>query len=149
MKQEFNFIRKQLEDHLSAINENTSEIQALLDYLQQIETKIEKISQRMDVLQLQDDNLKCKPAVEPLTQIEKKIFLILYTEENPLTFIEISEKTRLVPSLIPDYISSMVHKGVPLQRSSFNNHLFFKLDPKFKEIQAKENIINLSLQSFI
>ena len=103
----------------------------------------------MDVLQLQDDNLKCKPAVEPLTQIEKKIFLILYTEENPLTFIEISEKTRLVPSLIPDYISSMVHKGVPLQRSSFNNHLFFKLDPKFKEIQAKENIINLSLQSFI
>ena len=149
MKQEFNLIRRQLEDHLSAINENTSEIQALLDYLQEIESKIEKVLQRMDLLQLQDGHLKGKPVVEPLTQIEKKIFLVLYTEENPLTFLEMAEKTGLISSLIPDYISSMVHKGVPLQRSSFNDRLFFKLDPKFKEAQAKENIINLSLQSFI
>ncbi|HLC81306.1 MAG TPA: hypothetical protein VJH68_01490 [Candidatus Nanoarchaeia archaeon] len=149
MAKEFNFIRKQLEDHLFAINENTSEIQALLDYLREVEVKVEKVSQRMDLLQLQDNRHNCKPAVEPLTQIEKKIFLTLYTEENPLTFPEIAEKSGLVPSLIPDYISSIVHKGVPLQRSSFNSRLFFKLEPKFKELQAKENIINLSLQSFL
>src|SRR3989344_962029 len=149
MAKEFNFIRKQLEDHLFAINENTSEIQALLDYLREVEVKVEKVSQRRDLLQLQDTRHNCKPAVEPLTQIEKKIFFTLYTEENPLTFPEIAEKSGLVPSLIPDYISSIVHKGVPLQRSSFNSRLFFKLEPKFKELQAKENIINLSLQSFL
>ena len=149
MKQEFNFIRKQLEEHLLAINENTSEIQALLDFLQELESKVEKVSQRMDLLQIQDDTIRCKPIVEPLTQVEKKVFLILYTEETPLTFQEIAEKAGFITSLVPDYISSMVHKGIPLQRSSFNNRLFFKLDPKFKEMQAKENIINLSLQSFM
>ena len=78
MAKEFNFIRKQLEDHLFAINENTSEIQALLDYLREVEVKVEKVSQRMDLLQLQDNRHNCKPAVEPLTQIEKKIFLTSY-----------------------------------------------------------------------
>jgi hypothetical protein len=147
MEQKFSFVRKQLEEHLSAINENTSEIQAMLDYLQIIESKIEIVSQRMDLLQIQET--KYKEEVEPLTEVEKKIFLTLYTEQNPLTFQEIAIKAHLLPSLVPDHVSSIVHKGVPLQRSSFNNRLFFKLDPKFKELQAKENLVNLSLQSFM
>ncbi len=149
MKKEFEAIRKQLEEHLLAINENTSEIQAMLDYLQELEVKIEKVSQRMDLLQMQESSAKAKQAIEPLTQLEKKIFLTLYTEEAPLTFQEISGKTSLHCSLVSDLISSIVHKGVPLQRTCFNEQLFFKLEPKFKELQAKENVINLSLQSFM
>ena len=153
LKKDFNLVRQELEEHLTAINENTLEIQAMLDYIQEVESKIDKLSQRIDEIQLCGDKCNDKKIennfVIPLTQIEKKIFLVLYTEHSALTFKEISIKTELPEALIPDCVSSLVHKGIPLQRSYFNNSLFFKLDPSFKELQAKENVINLSLQSFI
>ena len=37
----FSNIRAALEEHLSAINENSNEIQALFDYLQDMESKID------------------------------------------------------------------------------------------------------------
>lgn len=146
MKKEFNLVRRQLEEHLSAINENTSEIQVMLDYLQEMELKMEKLSQRIDRLQLVNQD---KPLILPLTQDEKKIFLVLYTEAAPLNFKEIASKSNLHPSLVSDFVSSLIQKGIPLQRSHFNGSLFLKLDPVFKEQQAKENLVNLSLQSFL
>ena len=149
MKKEFKQVRQDLEEHLSAINENTLEIQALLDYLQEMETKLDRLSQRLDQFQLNDHQDSRKVFITPLDKLEKKLFLVLYTEEEALTYRELALKANLSPSLAPEAISSLVQKGIPLHRSSFNNHLFFKLDPRFKELQAKENIVNLSLQSFI
>ncbi|HLC52570.1 MAG TPA: hypothetical protein VJI98_04970, partial [Candidatus Nanoarchaeia archaeon] len=129
-----------------AINENTSEIQVMLDYLQEMEAKIEKLSQRIDKLQLVDRE---KPLIFPLTREEKKVFLVFYTEEASLTFRDIALKSNIHLSLVSDLISSLVQKGIPLQRSHFNGSLFLKLEPGFKELQAKENVVNLSLQSFL
>lgn len=149
MKKELKQIRQDLEEHLSAINENTLEIQALLDYLQEIEIKTDKLSQRLDQLQLKDSSTDRKLVILPLDQLEKKIFLVLYTEHEALSYSEIAKKSSLPASLIPEAVSSLVQKGLPLQRSYFNNHLFFQLDASFKELQAKENLVNLSLQSFL
>ncbi len=144
----FKRIRQELEEHLSTINENTSEIQALFDYLQDLENKINKISARVDQIQLNQEEDISRPSVRPLNQTEKKIFLVLYTEVEPLSYREISDKVNLPASLVPEAISALVGKGVPLIRSFVNNQLFLKLDPDFKEIQAKENVINISLKSF-
>ena len=84
-----------------------------------------------------------------LGQSLKKVFLVLYTEESPLSFQEIAGKAQLPVALISESISSLTSKGVPLVRSFFNDQQFVKLDPQFKEIQAKENVVNLSLQSFM
>ena len=151
MEREFIKIRQALEEHLSAINENTTEIQALFDYLQEVEIKIEKMSQRLDALQLSscDQPLSLKPLVSPLNHIEKKVFLVLYTEETPLSYHEIANKAKLPFSIIPECISTLTTKGIPLLRSFYNDQLFLKLDPQFKEIQAKENLVNFSLQSFM
>ncbi len=140
-------IRQNLSEHLSAINENTSELQSFFDYLQELDQKIEKLSQRIDQIQLQ--NHQEKPYVVPLNTTEKKIFLILYTEEKPLNCLEISQKSSVPFSIIREHISSLVKKGIPMLRSFINNNTFYKLDPQFKEWQAKENIVNLSLNSFI
>ena len=145
MSKKFDEIRNALEEHLSSINENTSEIQALFDYLHEMDVKIEKISQRLDLLQLDTK----KTQVAPLNQLEKKVFLTLYTEETPLSYKEISVKAEIPLSLVPECISSLVGKGIPFQRSLVNSQLFLSIDPKFKDIQAKENLVNLSLDSFI
>ncbi len=148
-EKELDIIKKILEDHFFSINENTSEIQALFDYLQELETKWDKISQRLDQLQLSQGQMVPKPVISPLNRMERKVFLTLYTEEIPLSYKEIAVKADIPLALVPECLSTLISKGIPFQRSLFNNQLFLKLEPVFKELQAKENVVNLSLQSFI
>lgn len=146
---EFYNIKRALEEHLTAINENTSEIQALFDYLQEMDIKVEKLSQRLDQLQISQGLEVPKPTVLPLNHTEKKVFLALYTEEIPLTYREIAERAKLPLSLVPECISSLTGKGIALSRNFCNGQLFIKINPEFKELQAKEKLINLSLESFM
>ncbi len=150
VKKEFSNVRFALEEHLTAINENTSEIQSLFDYLQEMENKIEKLSQRLDMFQLENAETPLEdPTITPLNHTEKKVFLTLYTEELPLSYPELSAKARLPLSIIPETVANLASKGIPLLRSFVNNQLFVKISPTFKEKQAKENLINLSLESFM
>ena len=148
MKDSLKNIKLALEEHLSSINDNSSEIQAIFDYVQQVEVKMDKISQRLDQLQMQD-HCPHHTDVSPLNQMEKKVFLVLYTEEDPISFNEIAHKAEMSAALVPECVSSLGQKGIPLQRSYFKNQLFFQIHKDFKEIQAKENVVNLSLQSFM
>jgi predicted transcriptional regulator len=142
-------VRQALDEHLNSINDNTQEIQSLFDYLQEIEVKVEKLSQRLDQTQLNNQNSPVKPCVAPLNQMERKIFLTLYTAEMPLSYREISERSQISPTIVHECISSLTSKGIPLIRTFCNDQMFFKIEPVFKEVQAKENLINLSLQSFM
>ncbi len=145
-------VKQALEEHLTSINDNTQEIQSLFDYLQEIEVKLEKVSQRLDQVQINSEAqpaTQVKPMVTPLNQMEKKVFLTLYTGEMPLSYREISERSQVSPSIVHECISSLASKGIPLVRSFCNDQMFFKVEPAFKEVQAKENLINLSLQSFM
>lgn len=148
MKKDIAEIRKILEEHLASINENTSEIQALFDYLQELEIKIDKLSQRLDVTQL-SQNQNLPKEITALSQTERKVFLVLYTEETPLSYKEIALRANIPMAIIPEVVSSLITKGIPFHRSIFNNQFFLKLEPQFKEKQAKENVVNLSLQSFL
>jgi len=147
MKKDLEKIKQALEDHLAGINENTTEIQALFDYLHELEVKLEKLNQRLDHMQLSEN--KDKPGLITLTQKERKVFLVFYTEEIALSYHEIAEKAGLSVALIPECISSLTNKGIPFIRSFVNDQIFLKLEPQFKELQAKENLVNLSLQSFM
>ena len=148
MEKEFSNIRQLIEEHLSSINENTAEIQALFDYMQELESKVELVSQRLDQIELNQTRQKVRN-IAPLNITEKKIFLVFYTEEMPLSYKEITEKTSIPIGMIPEAISSLMNKGIPFLRTSVNNQVFLRLHPQFKEIQAKENIVNLSLNSFL
>ncbi len=148
-KKNIALVRQTLSEHLSAINENTSELQSFFDYLQEIEQKIDKLSQRIDNVQLQSQFSKEKPFVEPLNPTEKKIFLVLYTEEKPLDCMELSQRSEVPISIIREHLASIAQKGIPLNRSFVENRTFYKIEKTFKEWQAKENIVNVSLNSFL
>jgi hypothetical protein len=144
----FNKIRTQLEEHLSSINENSSEIQALFDFLQHLETKIDKVTGRLDKLQLEKNMTEEKKDIKSLNTLEKQVFLLLYMEDVALNYKDIGLKTNLPSPVVHDCVNSLARKGVPIIRSFFNNQQFVQMDKKFKEKQAKENIINISLDSF-
>lgn len=147
IKKDFETIRATIEEHLSAINENTSEIQAMFDYLAQLETRLEKLSGRLDQMEL--NSKQANLTITPLNQIERKVFFTIYTEELPLSCCEIAARCNVSAPIVSECLSNLSAKGVPLIRSLVNDRVFIKMDTIFKERQAKENLIHLSLENFM
>lgn len=152
LKKAFSEIHEQFEDHLTAINENTNEIQASHQYIAELDTKLEKLNQRLERIELflqkeRGLEIEKKPVfnIKPLTKREKEIFLILYTseEKKALTYLDIARATALTEDIVSSYITSIMRKGVPLIKKYINSKAFLRLDPVFKALQAKENILKI------
>lgn len=151
VKQAISEINEQLDEHLDAINENTNEIQANYSQTCELETKLNKITEQLQQLQEIIGELTGKKLgseqeiiIEQLTKEEQRIFLVLYTEERPVSYLDLAYKLNMSLSLLRTYITSMIEKGIPLQKSFYNNRAHVLLDKAFKDLQAKKNIVKLS-----
>jgi len=150
----FGQIKEEFEDHLEAINQNTDEIQSNYSYLCEIDSKINKLNERLDQIELflkQNSGLKIeeKPVfnISPLTKREQELFLVLYTLDNlkdDLTYKDLAKKAGLTEQIAMGYVDNLVRKGVPVTRKIINNRMCLNLNPYFKRLQAKENILHLN-----
>lgn len=150
---EINDIKKHLDEHLQAINENTCEIQSNHDFLVDIENKIHKLSERIDQIQLflqsnSDFSLSKveKFDIEPLTRNEQYVFLVLYALEEEMGYVsynDIAKKTGFSISLVMQYVSSIIEKGVPIIKRYINQRPYMNINKEFKRLQAKENILEI------
>ncbi|MBI1969056.1 hypothetical protein HYS48_00040 [Candidatus Woesearchaeota archaeon] len=52
VRKAFSAVKEEMEEHLQAINESTDEIQANYEYLLELEEKLEKLSIKVDELQM-------------------------------------------------------------------------------------------------
>jgi hypothetical protein len=149
----FDKIRADFDEHLAAINGNTNEIQSNYSYLCEIDSKIEKLKERMDQLQIflqknhgfmAEENKSFE--VSPLTQNEKKVFLVLYTldeEKGNVSYRDLATDLGMTEELVCNYINNMVAKGVPIIKRYLNNKPFLKLNQDFKRHQTKQNILEI------
>jgi hypothetical protein len=142
-------VREELDEHLGSINDNTDEIQSNYAYVQKLGDKIDRLVSRLDRIEMLIEGQQKSHTVQPLTYAEKQIFLVLYTEEVPLTYADIVQRTGFSDALVKHHLNCLIEKGVPVIKSYFNATPFMKIHPGFKEKQAKENVINLSLKSFV
>ena len=150
----FGEIKEELDEHLNSINQNTNEISSNYEYLCEIDYKINKLSEKIEQIQLfleQNSGFKTtkKPKFQPkpLTNNEQDVFLVLYTLEEKkgaVSYAEIAKRTGLSEDLVSDYITRMIEKNVPIIKRYVNNQPLLRLDPQFKRIQAKENILKLN-----
>ena len=151
-------IRHEIEEHLQAINENTNEIAANYEYTCEFESKLDKLSERIDNIQMYlescQGNFIAKRSnfdVKRLNRREQEVFLVIYTleeEKGSVTYEDISRKLGMSEQLASNYITSLIEKGVPIIKRYTNSRPHLRLDPEFKTLQAKENILQLSLQEF-
>ena len=147
-------INEEFEDHLDSINENTTEIQANYDYLCEIDNKIEKLGEKLEEIQLILSKMTGKRLemqnsesyVKPLTKAEQQIFLVLYTEEKPISYMELSKKLNLSLTLIREYIYHLIEKGVLVQKTYVKGRPHVILDKKFKDLHAKKNLVKIDQQ---
>ena len=157
IREDCNRIKQELEDHLQAINENTNEISANYEYINSIERKIDRIIERIDEIQMSHE---VRPAetifkdnfdVKRLNKREQEVFLVIYTSEEEMgsiTYRDIAERLRISEQLAGAYVTSLIEKGVPILKKYINSVPFLHLDPEFKTLQTKQNILQLSLQEF-
>lgn len=157
IKEVFSEIKDEFEDHLIAINENTNEIQSFYQYLVEIDSKIEKLGQRIDQIQLflqktSDFSLEEAPrySIKPLTKKEQEIFLLLYTAENngAVDYSYIAHITGITEELVCCYVTSLIEKGVPVLKRCINGRVYPYLKQGFKELQTKENIVGIEQKTF-
>lgn len=144
LKDTFCSIKEELEDHLTAINENTNETQSNYELVAELSAKLERIEERIEAMELLLSFPKLPKKVEKLSKKEEKVFLTLYKEEqNYLTYAEIASSLSLSESAIRYYIEMLINKGIPIIKKTVNNKVYLKLNPHFRREQAKKNILNL------
>lgn len=136
-------VQEELDDHLTAINENTDEIDAGTEVVQKINDKIEKLDEKIADLQLMFAELK--PIKLSLSANEQRVFLVLYMfgEKYPLKCSDIAKKLATTEYEARHYLSLLIAKGVPIVEELVNDKLYFNIDPEFRELQAKENVLKI------
>jgi len=143
VKKAFESIRDELNVHLDTINQNTSEVQSIYDYLGELDSKIEKLSERIDEMQMFiNPSYDTKFDVE-LTHREQEVFLVLYAETNRTTAKEIARKLGFTDEMVNRYVYNLISKGIPILKHFVDNQLFLHLDLKFKDLQARKNILKI------
>lgn len=144
-------INEEFEEHLQAINENTQEIQEHYSYVCEIENKIAKLGERIDEIYSILGSLAGKKFVkpcefediDPLTTTEKTVFLNLYTEEDPITYVDLARKMNMPIAVARQHVVCLIEKGVPVHRVYKNTRPHLVLDQRFKNLQAKKNILKI------
>src|SRR3989344_1550337 len=151
IKGAFNKLREEMDDHLLAINENTNEISSQYEYICELEKKIEKLTERVEQLQMHTyakPTLKTNLRLEPnLSKIEEEVFTVLYTleeEKGSVTLMDISTQLDIEESEVSNCIYSMIEKGIPITKRVIDNNPYFNVDRDFKIMQAKENILKIT-----
>jgi len=158
----FSEINCQFQEHLDSINENTSEIHANYEYMAKLDSKMAKLNERLDNIQLflrglakADDLIKNAESetsyeIQPLTDKEKKVFLVLYANHGRcFSYSELSELLNMSEALIAEFISSMIEKGVPLLKTYNNRRPYFTVESKFRDYQAKTNLLKITQKVLI
>ncbi len=157
LKNAFNTIKEEFEEHLSSINENTNEIQANYEFLCNIDSKIDKLNEKIEDLQLfinrlvaNDDKKHDEKQVYNhifLTIKEKEVFLALYTmaeEKGPITYKAISRRIGLTEFMVREYVTNLIEKGIPVIKKYVNHEVHLDIDRKFRHMQAKENLVDIN-----
>lgn len=147
LKRAFADIKQEFSEYLTSINQNTNEIQSNYEFLCEIDSKIEKLTERIDEISmyLGLGQKSTDYEIRSLTRREQEVFLALYTlkDDSAITYAALARRLGLTINLVQTYVSNMIGKGVPVIKKYINNHVHLSLDPQFKSLQAKENIVGI------
>jgi DNA repair exonuclease SbcCD ATPase subunit len=144
-------VREELDDHREALNEGTNELESTYELINQMNSRLDKFQERLDELTLL---LKHTPPlrsasefkIQQLTGQEKEVFFALYalTETTPLvTYHQLARRLTTSVDAVSRLMTTLISKGVPVEKKYANGNAFLGLDKDFRQLQAKENIVKL------
>ena len=135
-------IKEELDMHLTSINQNSQEIEVLANMVAEMDAKLEKIIERMDELQMIYHNEEPENYEVELTHREQEAFLVIYAEQE-ITAQQIARKLGFTEEMVHRYVYNLISKGVPILKEYKEDRMTFRLERKFKDLQAKKNILKI------
>ncbi|MBN2142155.1 sigma-70 family RNA polymerase sigma factor [Candidatus Woesearchaeota archaeon] len=135
-------MRGELEDHLNAINETGSDLHELSETVNEIDHKIDKLTERVDEMELVVNPRKYSSFNIKLTPREQEVFMALYVSKD-MSLSQISKRLGFTPDMVNLYLFNLASKGVPLQKELVDDVLVFSIDPEFKDLQTRRNVLNI------
>ena len=149
LKDAFRKIKEERDEHLESINQLTSELQTAFDYISELDHKYDKLKEITDELQIFMNSMLLNDKVHfsniSLTLEEQKLFLSLYVfgEKEPLSWNNIKKRLDLNDVSLRLLISSLLDKKIPITKEKISDEWYFNLDPRFRELQTKEQLIKI------
>ncbi|MGV8162509.1 MAG: hypothetical protein ACP5N2_04230 [Candidatus Nanoarchaeia archaeon] len=143
IKNAFSAVKEEMNVHLETINQNSSEIQSIYEYLNELDGKIEKLNEKIDQLQMTMDFEEETFLSVDLTMREQEVFLIIYSEHESISAKEIGKRLGFSDEMVNRYVHNMISKGIPLLKHYKNNEIFIAIDLKFKELQTRKNVLKI------
>lgn len=144
IRKSFSAVKEELNVHLETINQNSTEVQTIYDYLEEIDSKIEKLNERIDELQMY-----VNPAADEsqfnveLTHREQEVFMVLYSEQKKITAKEVAKRLGFSDEMVNRYVYNIISKGVPILKQFVDGEVFLYLDLKFKDLQTRKGVIHI------
>jgi hypothetical protein len=144
IKDNISVTREELDEHLEAINGNTNEVELQNSFICEIDNRLTKAEEKMDEIHFLLKQLvtKAQLSVE-LSKDEQRVFLILYTHEKFMKSDKISSKAFLEQDIVEEALTSMIDKGIPVEREILDGNVYFRMNADFKLRQAKESVIKI------
>ncbi|MBW3013698.1 hypothetical protein KY335_00480 [Candidatus Woesearchaeota archaeon] len=142
-------LREELDDHLQAINDNTAEVELNYTYLLDMNKRLKFIESKMQVFEkilskLTSEKIcETKKAKIKISKQEQDVFMAFYHSESALTYEDICDSMGKSESFVRCFINSLIEKGVPITKHIIKRKTYFLLDPAFREMQTKQNILNI------
>jgi hypothetical protein len=146
LKGAFSTVKEELDDHREAINENSNEIGANYELLMKLDAKMDKLSERLDDMQLMIENQSGREVKRPtieLTKTEQKVFLMLYTASDALSCSELSDRSGIREDIVSEVIEGLIGKGISIVHEFRKRLALVRLDKDFKENHAKRNLVRI------
>lgn len=145
LKGAFKQIKHEFNEHLETINQNTTEIQSLFDYISEVEQKIDKLNERMDEIQMSiNPDMTYEQFQVDLTHREQEVFMVLYAEQQKITPVEMARKLGFTDEMVHRYIYNLITKGIPIIKHFEQDEMYLTLDVKFKDLQARRNVLKIN-----
>lgn len=143
IKKAFKAVKSELDDHLESINHNTDDIQEVHTIFAELDAKIDKLSERIEELECIISPKRSKKLDVKLTPREQEVFMALYVGKG-LTLVSMAKQLSFTTDMINMYLFNLITKGIPIHKELVDDVLVFRLDPEFKELQARRNVLEIN-----
>lgn len=151
IKSSFKRVKEELNEHLEGINQNTNEVQANYEYMQKLNIKIDKLNEKLEEIRMHLDMIQddASKNYEQYTNIkltirEQEVFLVLYTNRDYINYKQIAKRLGLTETLVGNYLTNLVEKGIPILKRYEERIAFVRLEPLFKDLQTRENLLKIN-----
>ena len=140
----FSKVKEEFEEHLTAINENTDEINNVHDHLGELDGKIEKLNARIDTIHMMFQQLIVQTRVSvELSPNEQRIFALLCAHPY-VSITDTGIKATMSQEEAEDALTSLADKGIPIVRKMKDGETYLKLDDEFRKLQEKQRIVKVN-----